>query len=60
MLPHKTLNALALSLAFAALIENTRAEDASFGCKVLFLVAAASPSWSGIASCVPVMKQRFT
>lgn len=37
-----------------------RAQDASFGCKVLLCAAAAAPSWSGIPYCVPVMQQLFT
>ena len=36
------------------------AQDASFGCKVLLCAAAATPSWSGIPYCVPVMRQLFT
>lgn len=36
-----------------------RAQDASFGCKVLLCAAASNPSWSGIPYCVPVMTQLF-
>jgi hypothetical protein len=36
-----------------------RAQDASFGCKVLLCAAASSPSWSGIPYCVPVMQELF-
>lgn len=36
-----------------------RAQDASFGCQVLLCAAASSPSWSGIAYCVPVMESLF-
>jgi hypothetical protein len=33
-----------------------RAQDASFGCKVLLCALAANPSWQGIAYCVPIMQ----
>ena len=36
-----------------------RAQDASFGCKVLLCAAATVPGWSGIPYCVPVMTQLF-
>lgn len=36
-----------------------RAQDASFGCKVLLCAAASAPSWSGIPYCVPVMQTLF-
>ncbi|UVK49267.1 hypothetical protein BPNPMPFG_006915 (plasmid) [Mesorhizobium sp. AR07] len=36
-----------------------RAQDASFGCKVLLCAAASAPSWSGIPYCVPVMHELF-
>jgi hypothetical protein len=39
--------------------QRARAQDASFGCKVLLCAAAAAPSWSGIAYCVPVMQTLF-
>lgn len=38
---------------------SVRAQDASFGCKVLLCAAASNPSWSGIPYCVPVMTQLF-
>jgi len=34
-----------------------KAQDASFGCKVLLCAAANHPGWSGIPYCVPVMEQ---
>lgn len=40
-------------------VDNARAQDASFGCKVLLCSAATSPSWSGIPYCVPVMQKLF-
>ncbi|MGL4813597.1 MAG: hypothetical protein ACRCXM_17650 [Beijerinckiaceae bacterium] len=36
-----------------------RAQDASFGCKVLLCAAASNPAWRGIPYCVPVMTQLF-
>lgn len=36
-----------------------RAQDASFGCKVLLCAAASAPGWSGIPYCVPVMQTLF-
>ena len=36
---------------------NARAQDASFGCKVLLCAAATAPGWTGIPYCVPVMQQ---
>ena len=47
-----------VSLAVAPHNE-ARADDASFGCKVLLCAAATAPSWSGIPYCVPVMGQLF-
>ena len=50
-------------LGLAALVitglSPVRAQDASFGCKVLLCAAATNPSWSGIPYCVPVMTQLF-
>jgi hypothetical protein len=40
-------------------VEPGRAQDASFGCKVLLCAAASAPSWSGIPYCVPVMQTLF-
>lgn len=31
----------------------TRAQDASFGCKILLCVASQNPSWQGVSYCVP-------
>lgn len=36
-----------------------KAQDASFGCKVLLCAAATAPGWAGIPYCVPVMQQLF-
>jgi hypothetical protein len=33
-----------------------KAQDASFGCKVLLCALATNPSWQGIAYCVPIMQ----
>lgn len=38
---------------------SARAQDASFGCKVLLCAAAAAPGWAGIPYCVPVMQELF-
>lgn len=50
-------------LCLAALVSlglpPARAQDASFGCKVLLCAAATNPSWSSIPYCVPVMTQLF-
>lgn len=48
--------AIALAATFAGRPE-ARAQDASFGCKVLLCAAATAPSWAGIPYCVPVMQQ---
>lgn len=40
-------------------VERGRAQDASFGCKVLLCAAASAPGWSGIPYCVPVMQALF-
>ena len=32
---------------------DARAQDASFGCKILLCVAAQNPSWQGVSYCVP-------
>ena len=50
--------AIALCLGSLA-APQARAQDASFGCKVLLCAAASAPSWSGIPYCVPVMHQLF-
>jgi len=51
-----SVTAALLALMFSP---STRAQDASFGCKVLLCAAASNPSWSGIPYCVPVMTQLF-
>lgn len=50
---------LSLALLAASAVLSARAQDASFGCKVLLCAAATNPSWSGIPYCVPVMTQLF-
>lgn len=40
-------------------VQRARAQDASFGCKVLLCAAASTPGWSGIPYCVPVMQMLF-
>ena len=52
------LIALGLLCATGA-IQRARAQDASFGCKVLLCAAASAPGWSGIPYCVPVMQTLF-
>jgi len=32
---------------------DARAQDASFGCKILLCVASQNPSWQGVSYCVP-------
>ena len=49
-----------ISLSSLLLGYPVAAQDALFGCKVLLCAAAATPSWSGIPYCVPVMEQLFT
>lgn len=51
--------AAAIVLAVAGIANAARAQDASFGCKVLLCAAATNPSWRGIPYCVPVMTQLF-
>jgi len=51
---------MAVSLSCASGIAvSARAQDASFGCKVLLCAAASAPGWSGIPYCVPVMQTLF-
>lgn len=50
---------IALMMAGAPINENARAQDASFGCKVLLCAAASAPGWSAIPYCVPVMQELF-
>lgn len=52
------LVALGLLCASGA-VQRARAQDASFGCKVLLCAAASAPGWSGIPYCVPVMQTLF-
>lgn len=40
-------------------VQRARAQDASFGCKVLLCAAASAPGWSGIPYCAPVMQTLF-
>lgn len=56
---------LASAVVFLSLAEPlanpqlARAQDASFGCKVLLCAAATAPGWAGIPYCVPVMQELF-
>lgn len=51
---------MAVSLSCASGIAvSARAQDASFGCKVLLCAAASAPGWSGIPYCVPLMQTLF-
>jgi hypothetical protein len=34
-------------------VHSARAQDASFGCKILLCVASQNPSWQGVSYCVP-------
>jgi hypothetical protein len=52
----KPLLPFALAAALGAAPGAARAQDASFGCKVLLCAAATNPSWQGIAYCVPIMQ----
>jgi hypothetical protein len=49
---------VAFGLGFV-LVAGARAQDASFGCKVLLCAAATAPGWPGIPYCVPVMQTLF-
>jgi hypothetical protein len=40
-------------------IPSARAQDASFGCKVLLCAAASAPGWTAIPYCVPIMEEVF-
>ncbi len=52
----KTALQIIAAAALAWAPSAVKAQDASFGCKVLLCAAATNPSWQGIAYCVPVMK----
>lgn len=43
----------------AVSIPSARAQDASFGCKVLLCAAASAPGWTAIPYCVPIMEEVF-
>jgi hypothetical protein len=49
------LLAMILAAPMSLRPEPARAQDASFGCKVLLCALARNPSWGGIPYCVPVM-----
>jgi hypothetical protein len=51
---------VAAGLCTATLFVPAKAQDASFGCKVLLCAAASAPGWPGIPYCVPVMQQLFS
>ena len=57
--PVQLLHAVSVAgmLVLPMLPEESRAQDASFGCKVFLCVLATAPSWSGIPYCVPLVKQ---
>ena len=46
-------------LCASGIAVSARAQDASFGCKVLLCAAASAPGWSGMPYCVPVMQTLF-
>jgi hypothetical protein len=54
------LRAMAISIGMTGFTTSAKADDASFGCKVLLCAAASAPAWSGIPYCVPVMHQLFS
>lgn len=54
------LAAAAIGIGTINFAPAARADDASFGCKVLLCAAASAPGWSGIPYCVPVMHQLFS
>lgn len=51
---------LVVAAFMAAAPHAAKAQDASFGCKVLLCAAASVPRWSGIPYCVPVMTSLFS
>lgn len=55
----KSFIAIATIVLTSAPPEMVRAQDASFGCKVLLCAAASNPGWQAIGYCVPVMQQLF-
>jgi hypothetical protein len=55
----RNVGVAALVLVAAAAPTPTRAQDASFGCKVLLCALASNPSWQGISYCLPVMSLLF-
>lgn len=61
MLPRLLASAVAFVSLAAPLAAPSpaRAQDASFGCKVLLCAAATAPGWAGIPYCVPVMQELF-
>ena len=46
--------------AMCASVAPARAQDASFGCKVLLCALSSNPSWTGVPYCGPVMSQLFS
>ena len=57
---HYRHSLFSLGVAALGIFANpARAQDASFGCKVLLCAAASMPGWSAIPYCVPVMQSLF-
>src|SRR5271168_145386 len=61
-LRHLRTAAIASCCAFGALVpfSPVKAQDASFGCKVLLCALSTNPSWTGVPYCGPVMSQLFS
>ena len=65
MMPLKRSSRRSISLAAlvacgtAVATPSARAQDASFGCKVLLCAAASAPGWTAIPYCVPIMEEVF-
>ena len=61
-LRHFHAAAAAALFGFAAFdsIAPARAQDASFGCKILLCALSSNPSWTGVPYCGPVMSQLFS
>jgi hypothetical protein len=60
-LRHIRVAAAAAVCGFAAFASTApaRAQDASFGCKVLLCALSTNPSWTGVPYCGPLMSQLF-
>ncbi|CUX72256.1 MULTISPECIES: hypothetical protein [Agrobacterium] len=53
----KAMYFAAATVAALAMAPSVKAQDASWGCQVLLCAASSSPSWQGVAYCVPPMKK---